>query len=105
MCSLACASGLRPVAKEKGEAMKGPALWLALLLVGLPAGCVTRRYVITSDPPGAIVYRDNQYLGPTPVEEPFVYYGKYRFRLVADGYQVMDVEPELVPPWYEWTGV
>jgi len=81
--------------------------WLvvAVALAALPSGCVTRRYVITSDPPGAVVYRDGQPIGATPVEEPFLYYGKYRFRLVKDGYQPLDVEPELPTPWYEYPGV
>lgn len=80
-----------------------------LILVGvlamLPTGCVTRRYLITSDPPGAIVYRNGQPIGPTPVEEPFIYYGKYHFRLVKDGYAPLDVEPELCPPWYQIPGI
>src|SRR5262249_50242506 len=80
-------------------------LGLALILTALSAGCVTRRYVITSDPPGAIVYREGQPIGATPVEQPFLYYGKYRFRLVKDGYQPLDVEPDLCPPWYEWPGL
>jgi hypothetical protein len=80
-------------------------LVVALAVAGLPAGCVTRRYVITSDPPGAIVYREGQPIGATPVEQPFLYYGKYRFRLVKDGYQPLDVEPDLSAPWYEWPGV
>lgn len=81
--------------------------WLILagVLATLPTGCVTRRYLITSDPPGAIVYRDGQPIGPTPVEEPFIYYGKYRFRLVKDGYAPLDVEPELCPPWYQIPGI
>src|SRR5947209_701596 len=87
---------------------EGRARWtllLALILVILPTGCVTRRYVITSDPPGALVYRDGQPIGATPVEAPFIYYGKYRFQLVKDGYQTLDVEPELCAPWYEWPGL
>src|SRR5262249_54346964 len=36
---------------------------------------------------------------------PFEYYGKYRFRLVKDGYQPLDITPELVPPWYQQPGV
>lgn len=80
-------------------------LLVALLLSGFATGCVTRRYVITSDPPGAVVYRNGQPIGATPVEEPFIYYGKYRFRLVKDGYQPLDVEPELVAPWYQWPGI
>jgi hypothetical protein len=81
------------------------ALAVALLACGLSSGCVTRRVMITSDPPGAIVYRDGQPLGPTPVEHPFVYYGKYRYRLIKDGYAPLDVEPEIVPPFYEYPGL
>jgi len=81
--------------------------WLvvAVVLAALPSGCVTRRYLITSDPPGAVVYRDGQPIGATPVEEPFLYYGKYRFRLVKDGFQPLDVEPELCAPWFQYPGV
>src|SRR5262249_57214469 len=82
--------------------------WLivALALAGLAAnGCVTRRYVITSDPPGAMVYRNGQPIGATPVEESFVYYGKYHFRLVADGKQPQDVVVDFDSPWYEYPGV
>jgi hypothetical protein len=75
------------------------------MLAGFSTGCVTRRYMITSDPPGAIVYRDGQPIGATPVVQPFLYYGKYRFRLVKDGKQPLDVEVELCPPWYQWPGV
>jgi hypothetical protein len=39
-------------------------------------GCVDRRYVITTDPPGAVVYRNGQYLGATPVDDHFIYYVK-----------------------------
>ena len=73
---------------------------LALLAAGLSSGCVTRRMMITSDPPGAQVYVDGQPIGATPVERPFVYYGKYRYRLVKDCYQPLDVEPQS-GEWHE----
>jgi hypothetical protein len=77
--------------------------WLAgALLLTSAAGCVTRTYVISSDPPGAIVYRNGQPIGATPVEENFVYYGKYHFRLVKDGFEPLDVDQEIPAPWYEW---
>lgn len=113
---MGCEIGLIPAAgsdmtpglathQRNGVMMRPICLIAALLLATLSTGCVTRRYLITSDPPGAIVYRDGQPIGATPVEEPFVYYGKYRFRLVKDGYAPLDVEPELVAPWYQWPGV
>jgi hypothetical protein len=81
--------------------------WLAvaLVLALLPTGCVTRRFLITSDPPGAIVFRDGQPIGATPVEDSFVYYGKYHFRLVKDGYEPLDVDQPVTPPWYEIIGI
>lgn len=86
-----------------------PHVWLALAVAlaaaGLSSGCVTRRVMITSEPPGAQVYRDGQPLGPTPVEQPFVYYGRYRYRLVKDGYAPLDVEPQLNEPWYQYPGI
>jgi hypothetical protein len=69
---------------------------------GTMAGCVERRYVITSDPPGAIVFRNGQPLGATPVDDHFVYYGKYKYTLVKDGYETMQVEQNIPAPWYEY---
>ena len=86
--------------------MKRTGLLAAALLLGLmSAGCVTRRVLITSEPTGAIVYRNGQPLGPTPVEEPFIYYGKYHYRLVHDGYEPTDFYPELIAPWYQYPGI
>jgi hypothetical protein len=69
---------------------------------GIVTGCVERRYVITSDPPGAIVFKNGQPLGATPVDDHFVYYGKYKFTLVKDGYETMQVEQDIPSPWYEY---
>ena len=48
------------------------ALLLAFLMV---TGCVTRKMIIRSNPPGAPVWVDERYAGETPVEIPFTYYG------------------------------
>src|SRR4051794_35158058 len=68
----------------------------------LVSGCVERRFVITSDPPGAIVYENGRPIGPTPVDRNFVYYGTYRFTLVRDGYQTLVVDEPIKAPWFEW---
>ncbi|HVS35639.1 MAG TPA: PEGA domain-containing protein [Gemmataceae bacterium] len=75
----------------------------ALLIVGaLSAGCVDQRYLITSDPPGAMVYRNGMPIGPTPVDDQFVYYGKYHFTLVKDGFETLQVDQDVPAPWYEY---
>lgn len=78
--------------------------WLctALLGTGLAAGCVERRYVITSDPPGALVLRNGVPIGATPVDDHFVYYGTYHFTLVKDGYATAQVDQCVSTPWYEY---
>jgi hypothetical protein len=71
----------------------------ALLLAA--CGCVHRRAVITSDPPNAAVYKDGVFVGRTPVDIPFIYYGKYRIALVLDGHKTLIDDLELSAPWYE----
>ena len=76
-----------------------------LLCVGLLAGCVERRYVIDSQPRGAAVFRNGVYIGATPVDEPFTYYGNYHYTLVLEGYETLQVDQEIPTPWYEYLGL
>jgi hypothetical protein len=84
--------------------MKRHAWLLTLLTATLAGGCVERRYVIYSDPPGALVYKNGVYLGATPVDDYFVYYGKYEFTLVKEGYEPLRVVQDIPAPWYELPG-
>ena len=58
--------------------------WVGLLSLAALAGCVERRFVIESDPPGALVLMNGQQLGATPVDGHFVYYGRYHFTLAEN---------------------
>ena len=77
-------------------------LWAALAVGALSAGCVDQRYLITSDPPGAAVFRNGVPIGFTPVDDRFVYYGNYHFTLVKDGYETLQIDQNVPPPWYEY---
>ncbi len=58
---------------------------------------------VRSNPPGAMLYIDNQEIGTTPVSASFIYYGTREFRLVKDGYETR-IEKRTIPvPWYEFT--
>jgi hypothetical protein len=92
------------------------ATWAALAVAVLTTGCIEQRYVITSSPVGgadavagrdfgATVYRNGVLLGQTPVDDNFVFYGKYHFTLVKDGYETLQVDQDIPAPWYEWPGV
>jgi len=82
-----------------------------IVLVGLllaAAGCVERKMVIRSEPPGAPVWIDEQYAGTTPLEYPFSFYGARRVRvgpMCDENDRVTHEEKEgvweLEPPWYQ----
>lgn len=78
--------------------------WLLgiLLSSGLLTGCVERRFVVLSDPPGAVVLRNGKPIGAAPADDHFTYYGKYQFTLIKDGYQTQTVEQDIPAPWYQY---
>lgn len=76
-----------------------------LLLAGLVlclSGCVQRRMMIRSDPPGATVYVDDFEIGQTPIAHGFTYYGTRKIRLVKDGYETLTVMQNIPAPWYQY---
>jgi len=79
--------------------------WLVSLLAGgaLLVGCVERRFVVTTDPPSAIVYDEKSFpTGASPTDRTFIYYGEYQFTLVRDGYETLVVREKVKAPFYEW---
>jgi hypothetical protein len=78
--------------------LAGFGLLLALSLTG----CVDRRFVFESDPPGSMVEVNAKSVGPAPGEMPFTYYGTYRFIFMRDGYETLTVDEKIRTPWYEW---
>ncbi|QDT00662.1 PEGA domain-containing protein [Adhaeretor mobilis] len=73
----------------------------ALLCLVLMPGCVRRRLLVRSNPPGATVYVDNQQIGTTPCATNFVYYGTREIRLVKPGYETLTINQPIPAPWYE----
>lgn len=81
------------------------------LLLALPlAGCVERKFLVRSDPPGALVRINGVPAGRTPLEIPFIHYGVVRLEAApvdvdGDGFPEYEgfSEPfDLRPPWYQW---
>jgi hypothetical protein len=74
----------------------------AALAAGL-TGCVDRRFIITTDPPTAVVEVNGKPLpGATPADQQFTYYGTYRFVIKREGYEPLIVDQPVPPPWYEY---
>lgn len=81
------------------------ATWLAALTAsaGLLTGCVERRFIIETNPPSAIVYDEKGLpMGASPADRTFIYYGKYRFTIIKDGFETLVVDEKVRAPWYEW---
>ena len=79
-----------------------PRLGIVVALCLLPAlGCVQRRLTLRSNPPGALVYIDNYEIGTTPCSTDYTYYGTRRIRLVRDGFETLEVDQFIPPPWYQ----
>ena len=78
---------------------------LLLLTAGvLMTGCVERTITITSDPPGALVYLNDEEVGRTPVTVPFTFYGTYDVRLEHEDFQPLWTQKKADAPWWETPG-
>jgi hypothetical protein len=78
--------------------MTRPTAWA--LLCACLAGCVERELTIDSDPPGALVYLNDQEVGRTPVRREFTWYGTYDVAVRKEGYRTLKTQsPVIAPPW------
>jgi hypothetical protein len=77
----------------------------ALLTLSSTAGCVERRFTVYSEPPGALVYVNGNYLGMTPVDGYVTYYGKQQITLIKEGYETLDVVQPYPPVWWDFPGI
>ena len=80
---------------------------LAVLGLAL-AGCVEKKMLIRSEPPGAPVWVDEAPVGTTPVDYRFEHYGRRRIRIgpIRDAsdkatHLMTERVVEIEPPWYE----
>jgi hypothetical protein len=80
-------------------------LLFALFLIVTSSGCVRRRMMVRTNPPGATVSVDNQVIGTSPAATPFVYYGTREFRIERDGFRTETIRRRFNPPWYEFPGL
>lgn len=78
--------------------------WIAVVALwpALAAGCVERRFVVVSDPPGALVLHNGKPIGSAPADDHFLFYGDHEFTLIKDGYETMKVKEHIGAPWYQW---
>ncbi len=73
---------------------------LCLAMILLP-GCVERKLLLRSDPPGAVIDLNGQPAGLTPTDVPFLTYGSFEIVAHAPGYQRLRTTAEVEPPWWQ----
>lgn len=81
---------------------------VVLFLAGISfatCGCVDRRFVVTTNVPGAQIYLDGEPLGPAPVDSHYEYTGLREFRAVAPDYQPLVQKVRFKPRWYDYPGL
>lgn len=83
--------------------MRGAGLAIAVVCAAaVVGGCAQRRIVITSEPPGALVWLNDVEIGRTPVEASFLYYGTYDVQVRLEGYEAINTGRTAWAPWYEY---
>ena len=73
-----------------------------VLTLALAAGCVERTMQINTNPPGAVVWANDQEIGRAPIERDFLWYGTYDVQVRADGYETLDARTKVIAPWWQW---
>ena len=87
---------------EAVELFRSPIRSLTLLAIVIcMAGCVRRTLKITTDPPQALVYLNDQEVGRSAVETNFLWYGDYDVAIRREGYQTLQTHWNITAPWYQ----
>lgn len=87
--------GSRPIS----SAVAALALTIATTL--LCSGCVERKLLLRSDPPGARVLLNGVDAGVTPVDVPFQTYGVFDILASAPQCARLRTTADIRPPWWE----
>ena len=75
---------------------------IVLLVVTAVSGCVRRTLRITTDPPGALIFLNDQEIGRSDVSTDFLWYGDYDLVIRKKGYQTVKTSWDVKPPWYQY---
>jgi hypothetical protein len=73
----------------------------AALIVVATAGCVRRTIKITTEPPSARVFLNDQEVGRSEVSTDFLWYGDYDVVIRKEGFETVHTNWDIKPPWYQ----
>jgi hypothetical protein len=73
----------------------------AVILAVALSGCVRRTIRITTEPPNALVFLNDQEIGRSEVSTDFLWYGDYDVIIRKEGRQTLHTNWVIKPPWYQ----
>jgi len=76
-------------------------LTIPLMVLLMWGGCVRRTVTITTEPPNARIFLNDQEIGRSTVSTDFLWYGDYDVVIRKEGYQTLQTNWEVEPPWYQ----
>ena len=78
-------------------------LAIVLLIAGVvcSSACVRRTISITTEPPNARVFLNDQEVGRSTVTTDFLWYGDYGVTIRKEGYETLQTNWTIQPPWYQ----
>ena len=65
-------------------------------------GCVEQVMTIKTEPPGALVYLNDQEVGRTPLTRDFTWYGNYEVAVRMEGYEALKTHKWVKAPWWNY---
>jgi len=76
-------------------------LAVGLIVSSFGSGCVRRTIIITTEPPKARVFLNDQELGRARVSTDFLWYGDYDVVIRKSGYKTLATHWRIKAPWYQ----
>jgi hypothetical protein len=84
---------------------RNPFVLLGIMMIPATAlslpGCVRRTVTITTEPPNALVFLNDQEIGRSEVTTGFLWYGDYDVVIRKEGYQTLKTHWDIKAPWYQ----
>ena len=73
----------------------------SITIVSVLPGCVRRTLTITTDPPSALVFLNDEEIGRSAVSTDFLWYGNYDVVIRKKGFKTVQTNWPVKPPWYQ----
>ncbi len=91
----------RAESKWPGRRWCAAAMGVALCVSMSGIACVRRTMIITTEPPNARVFLNDEEIGRSEVSTDFLWYGDYGVIIRKEGYETLQTHWLIEPPWYE----